>query len=300
MKEKVKVGFCVAYDWYLLRYSLPLVYQYTDKICLSLDKERISWSLNQFQFDDDAFRDLINGIDREGKVTVLEEDYHLPSLTPMENEVRQRNRMAEFMGMDGWHVQLDCDEYFLDFEAFTRHLRTLSPEKYRGVNICCAWIVLFKRVEGGFLYVHPDKAENIEYMQFATRMPSYEYSRRNGNFNIFTNFRVLHQSWARSENEIREKLNNWGHSKDLDPGIYLEKWKSINIDNYQRFCDLHPLHSSNWPRLAIVKGNTINDVIVAFRFADFPFLSRFALTIKNSRTISRLTHLSKQIWRILA
>jgi hypothetical protein len=299
MKEKVKVGFCVAYDWYLLRYALPLIYQHADQICLSIDKQRISWSLKQFSFDENGFRALIEEIDREGKIVVLEENYHSLSLTPMQNEVRQRNRIAEFMGMDGWHVQLDCDEYFLDFGAFKKYLLTLSPEKYNAANICCAWIVLFQQVEGGFLYVHPHEAENIEYMQFASRKPRYEYSRRNGNFNIFTNFRVLHQSWARSETEIREKLYNWGHSKDLDPEIYFEKWKSVNVRNYQEFCDVHPLNASNWPRLAFICGKTLEDVIVAFRHTEFPSLSPLAMRIKNSRTISRIRHLSKKIWRAL-
>ena len=40
----IKLGYCVAYDWDLLRYSIPKIYEHTDVICLSIDKNRQSWT----------------------------------------------------------------------------------------------------------------------------------------------------------------------------------------------------------------------------------------------------------------
>src|SRR6478609_4788130 len=118
MKDKIKVGFCIAYDWYLLEYSLPLIYDASDTICLSIDANRTSWSGLKYSFDEEGFHALINRIDAKRKIQSLEENFHNASLTPMQNEIRQRNRMADFMGEGGWHIQLDCDEYFIDYEGF--------------------------------------------------------------------------------------------------------------------------------------------------------------------------------------
>ena len=52
MKLPIKVGYCVAYDWDLLAYSLPLVYDYADKICLSIDIDYTSWGGTPFSFDE--------------------------------------------------------------------------------------------------------------------------------------------------------------------------------------------------------------------------------------------------------
>src|SRR5690349_14979672 len=102
MKEAIKVGFCVAYDWYLLEYALPLIYADATVIGLSIDQDRISWSGNAYPFDEAGFKALITKLDPEKKIRVLEENYHLPDLTPMQNEVRQRNLMAKHLGEGGW------------------------------------------------------------------------------------------------------------------------------------------------------------------------------------------------------
>src|SRR5688572_4515370 len=188
MKDQIKVGFCVAYDWHMLNYSLPLVYDCADKICLSIDKAGISWSGSKFSFDRSAFNQLVERLDKLNKIVIIEDDYHRPDLSPMQNEVRQRNEIAKHLGEGGWHVQLDCDEYFPSFDRFVHYLNSLSRERTKKANVSCPWLVLFKRVEGGFLYVDPIVAENVEFMQIATREPAYEYGRRNGNFNIHTNF----------------------------------------------------------------------------------------------------------------
>src|SRR5687768_9203973 len=98
MSNAIKVGFCVAYDWEYLRISLPLVYNETDKICLAIDKERISWAGNAFGFDTARFLEFVKDVDKDGKIDVYEDDFHLSGLRPMENEVRQRNLMASRMG----------------------------------------------------------------------------------------------------------------------------------------------------------------------------------------------------------
>lgn len=291
--QSIKVAFCVAYDWGLLAHSLPLVYEAADTICLSIDKDRISWSGNPFSWDEPAFQALIRSLDPAGKIRLLEDDFHLAELTPMQNEVRQRQRMADFMGPGGWHVQLDTDEFFLNFTAFAAYLKTIRTK--RKVNIVCPWITLYKQVPDGFFYVKPERFSEVEYIQVATRWPHYEYGRRNGFFNIHCNFPLLHLSWARSESEMWEKLNNWGHATDFDVLRYFELWQRVNKDNYKGYTNFHHLHPEAWPRLGYLQGKSVDAMIVTESHRFKLPVSRLTLWIRNSIWLSRLRELLKRI-----
>ena len=293
MRDKVKVGFCIAYDWYLLEYALPLVYEAADSICLSLDVNRTSWSGLRYSFDEKGFFDLVKRIDVAKKIVVLEESFYIDSLKPMQNEVRQRNRMAEVMGKGGWHIQLDCDEYFPDFSGFVQYLFSLPEAKSRNVNVCCLWVVLYKQTSNGFLYVDPERKDNLYFIQIATRNPAYEYGRRNGNFNICTSFYLVHQSWARSAQEILEKVENWGHSDDFDSQRYFEKWNTIDETNYKEVRNFHPTTPEIFPSLMFEKGKTIPGLLKNLPYSKMISLSALELFFRNSKWISRFRKLSK-------
>lgn len=283
MKFSIKVGFCVAYDWNLLRYSLPLIYKQSDIICLSLDKDRISWAGNKFDFDTEGFNALIKEIDVDKKITVIEEDFHLPELKPMENEIRQRQRMADFLGRnDGWHLQLDSDEYFADFEGFTQYLKTIKTK--RAINICCPWITMYKRIDEGFLMVQPDDFESIEFIPIATNTPHYEHGRRNGHFNHYTDFSILHQSWARTKEEVWQKLSNWGHRYDSDIHAYFKLWDEANIDNFRTYKNFNQTSPEAWPSLFLLpldKDQTVLSLIKSG--VEIPIkIKRIDLILKNS------------------
>lgn len=292
-REEIKVGFCVAYDWGLLAHSLPLVYEAADIICLSIDKDRISWSGKPFSWDESAFQALLRQMDPAAKIRLLEEDFHLPGLTPMQNELRQRQRMAEFMGPGGWHVQLDTDEFFLNFDGFVDYLKKIKTD--RKVNVVCPWITLYKQGTGGFFYVKPERFSEVEYIQVATRWPYYEYGRRNGYFNIHCNFPILHLSWARSESEMWEKLNNWGHTTDFDVRRYYELWQQVNKDNYHHYKNFHHLNAKAWPRLGFLVGKSVDEMIHAHAGRFQLPVSRLTLWFKNSLWVSRLRALQQRI-----
>jgi hypothetical protein len=286
--DEIKVGFCVAYDWHLLTYALPFVYKEADVICLSIDKERISWSNNAFEFNDQRFTQLIKSIDVEGKVNILEDNFHLTNLTPMENEVRQRNMMASFLGKGGWHIQLDCDEYFINFYAFVNYLKNLRGSNLKPLNVNCIWITLFKQVEGGFLYIVPLYKRDIEHIPIATNYPYYQYGRRNGNFNIYTDFKIVHQSWARSDNEVLQKINNWGHKNDFDTISYYKFWEALSRNNYKSIKNFHPMRPASWPLLAYKRGENLMEFLAEANFDRRFSLSKLYLFFKNSRVFAKL------------
>lgn len=289
-KELIKIGFCVAYDWPMLKHALPLVYEWADNICLSIDKDRISWSGQHFDFDHKEFTSFIGSLDAHKRITIFEEDFHKPDLSPMQNEVRQRNRMAEQLGAGGWHIQLDADEYFINFATFIEYLQSLPKYSYH-FNVCCPLITLFKSTKDGFLVIDPKNVENVEHIQIATRFPRYQYGRRNGYFNRYTNFQIVHQSWARSEEDIQQKINSWGHINDFKTKQYFQFWKSLSDTNFSSINNFHPTHPSKWPCLQFVKANNITEFIQQINKINFPSLSPIGLLLRNSRIYSKLREL---------
>lgn len=293
--QKIKLSFCVAYDWDYLQYSLPLVYQEADEICLAIDKDRTSWAGNKFQFDEGGFQSLIKIIDIDKKIKLYQDDFHIPNLSPMENEIRQRSLMADFLGAnDGWHLQLDSDEYFINFKGFVQYLKGLNPK--RPINVCCPWITLYKRIDEGFLMVNPKEFKNVEFIPIATTKPKYEHGRRNGYFNHHTNFAILHQSWARTKDEVWQKLNNWGHRYDSDIEAYFRLWDNASIDNYKDYKNFNQVKPSLWPSLDLLplgKESSIVDVIKSN--IKLPIrINSIALRKKNSIWVSRFHHLIRK------
>lgn len=296
MREQIKIGICVAYDWYLLEHALPLLYEEADLICLSIDSSRLSWSQQPYAWDEAGFQKLIDKIDTHHKIKRFEADFHNPDLTPAQNEVDQRRRMAEYMQPGGWHIQLDCDEYFLDFKGFVGYLRGLSPGRSRSVNVCCPLITLFKKIDAGYLWIQPDRRDRVEFIQIASLEPAFDHGRRNGLFNLYTDFVLLHQSWARSGEEIADKIKNWGHKNDFDTQDYFLKWESLGEDNFREMKNFHPIVPEIWSSLKLAQGNTIADIIRNPPAINL-FWSQTNFAVKNSRMLSRIRGLWHKIIR---
>jgi hypothetical protein len=289
MNPLIKVGVCVAYDWHLLQFAIPLFYNDADRIVLSVDKDRISWANQIFDFDERKFTTMIKELDPGKKITIVAENFHQFS-SPMENEVYQRNYMATVLEKGGWHIQLDCDEYFLEFPAFVKFLKKLDESRSGLANICCPLVTLYKQIPEGYLYIDASPGTR-EYIQIASRNPEYIYGRRNGHFNIYTNFLILHQSWARTEHEVIQKLKNWGHKNDFDGVKYLNQWKSVDRTNYENLKNFHPIQADVWRGLRLLEGSTLEECLKNISTIQFKPLSSLSLAIRNSKTLSRVRHL---------
>jgi hypothetical protein len=290
----IKVEICVAYDWEMLRTCIPRIYNSADIICLGLDKDRHAWSGERFDFDNQAFRKFISDIDVEKKIKVYEEDFSLSELDKRQNCNRHRKMMADYLGVGGWHVQVDADEYFLDFEGFTAYLKKLNPApspEQRALNVNCPFIPLIKKIPTGYLYV--DFMDRLpEIIPMATNRPDYQRARQNGHFNHITPFYVVHETWARSEEELWFKINNWGHASEELTEVektqsYFNLWKALDVYNYRYVRNFHPILSDVWPALKFAEGSTIDDMLRQFKLPDFP-LTEFQRRLKNSRNIARL------------
>ena len=131
--KKIQVGFLVSYDYELLKNSLPRVYEESDTIILAIDKERKTWNGDSFSINDSFFA-WIKEIDILNKVSIYEDDFYVADLSTMECEVRERKMLSEKMGIGNWLIQLDADEYFIDFEGFVNVVE-MKARIYNG-NTC--------------------------------------------------------------------------------------------------------------------------------------------------------------------
>lgn len=256
-KPLIKTGFLISYDYDLLRTSLPLVYEHSDVIVLAIDKNRQTWTGNTFQIDQ-TFFDWILQFDTAGKVEFYEENFYLENLSPNECETRERNMLADYLGKeDGWHIQLDVDEYFINFESFTINLRRADISKSKitiFVNLYC----LFKETNETYLVVG-----NRESLPVATNYPFYKNARVcTTKKTLKLDFDVIHQSWARSEKELMIKLKNWGHANQFDVESYFQFWKSVDKNNYKYLSNFHPLYPSLWSHLIQVNKTELNRVFI--------------------------------------
>ncbi|MFT3795766.1 hypothetical protein [Flavobacterium sp.] len=265
-KVKVKIGFLISYDYKYIYDALRIVYDYADEIILAIDKDRLTWAGKPYDFDESLF-EKIKAVDPKNKISFYEDAFYVPGMTPMELDTRERNMLSEKMGADCWQLQIDADEYFLNFDEVYQFLQKNRFLVYRPdlnpVNIRGNWITLFKKTENGFLYI-----DNEEHFPFATNLVGkYNFARDMGgkhNDEVLTNFRALHHSWARDPEEIHQKINNWSHKDDFDGEAFFKFWLSIDENNYRDIYDFHPIYKGAWLKLKFIASTDIHDFIQKF------------------------------------
>jgi len=258
---KINVGFLVAYDYDLLKISIPLVYAQANTITLALDMNRQTWSGNTFNIEP-SFFSWIKAYDVDNKITIYEDDFFDATITAMENETRERNMLSKKMG-EGICIQIDADEYFVDFKGFTNYLRQHKKKlsRQRPIQICSFMVDVYKILDNGILYC-PSKTNYY----LGTTKPNYIRGRKNKNQEKwYVPFISIHQSWSRDEKELKFKLDNWGHKEDFDVDTFFEFWKSIDKDNYKNHTHFHPFDKAEWPTLEYIEGKDFNEVVKNFK-----------------------------------
>lgn len=263
-KKIIKVGYLLSYDYSYIITSLKHIYKYVDSIVISYDINNKTWAGNNIQIPESFFLE-IKKFDNLNKIIFYPDTFYVAGMQPMELETRQRNMMAEKLGLDGWHIQIDSDEYAYDFQKITKLLRKnkylLRIAKEKHFNFQVNFVTLFKQNDEGFFVITPFE----EKCMLITNYPKYEYARLTRKEQTLSlNYYLIHQSWAREESEIEEKINNWGHKNDFDTSVFLAHWKSLNSDNYSDFKDFHPLDKSQWKQLSFFPAKNIDEFILSF------------------------------------
>jgi hypothetical protein len=255
MERQIKVGMLASYDYEYLKNSLPPVYERADKIVLAVDKDGKTWAGNTLHIPD-TFWQWISDFDTQHKIEIYRDSFYVEGLTTMQCDTRERAMLAKFMGDGGWHVQLDADEYIVDFEHFVNFLHYLDKKKRRINTVVMEWLVLFKRTSEGYLFV----SGNGGRIHLATTTPQYSLIRTVAHPKaILYPRRVIHDSWARTEQDLWTKLNNWGHNKDFNVEGYFHYWKAIDEKNYMFVRNFfpQPANPENWGKLDYVEAENI-------------------------------------------
>lgn len=270
--KKIHVGFLLSYDYEKLKLSIPPVYKEADKIFIAEDSNKRTWSGNEFVVDN-SFYEWLKEFDVDNKIEFYRDNFYIPELTAIQNDTRERHLLSLKMGIGNWLIQVDSDEYFVDFASFVSNLRKYdhyldNPEKNR-IQFAGFWLIIYKYTENGILYVNkPMKAI------FATNYPNYKCARRTNERIIYFDDLVLHESIARTEEQLRYKLKNWGHNNEVNEN-FLKKWIMIDETNYDQYEDFYYIDPKRWKKLAYLPSKTIIDVKSKFK------ISKTYLMFKN-------------------
>ncbi len=236
----------IAYDYKYAMGTIRSYYTIANEIILGLDEDRISWSNNKFEFDDDYFAAFIKEIDKDNKITIAEGNFHSHK-RPIDNDTDERQRLCNACKEGNWVIQIDSDETLqnpIDFEQWMK-------EANRDHLIKAEWITVYRIFGDDALVVErPQKAMIPVGSVQGTKL---NLCRETSQPDSHSNLVLLHNSWGRTRAELKQKLENWGHSQDFDTDKYLELWDSIDMDNYQNYTNLHPLNGPLWPKLRKVK-----------------------------------------------
>ncbi len=255
--KKIHVGFLLSYDYELLKIALPPVYKCSDRIFIAIDQDNLTWSGNKFKVDE-SFFEWLKEFDKENKIELYFDKFYVPNLTTTQMDTRERKMLSDKMGIGNWLIQIDSDEYFVDFEGFVKQIKKYdhyldNPEKNK-IQIAAFWVIIYKYTENGILYV--DKPMKSI---FATNYPNYKAFRRTNERVIYLNSLVLHESVSRTEEELRYKLKNWSHNTHVN-NSFLDKWLKVNETNYKDYNNFYYIEPNRWKTLDYFPTKKIEEI----------------------------------------
>jgi len=263
-KNIIKVGYLLSYDYKFIFNSIKQIYDFSDEIFICYDKDGKTWAGNDFEIPDNIFSE-IRKLDHKNKIVFYSDTFYVEDLSAIDLDTRQRNMLAQKMGKGGWHIQIDSDEYLVGFEKLAAFLRKqkylLRNTEKTPVNFFVNFVTLFKQTEEGFFVISPF----TESCFLITNVPEYINARFPQNsFSLKLTVNNIHQSWARTQNEILQKINNWGHSNDFDTADFYNKWDNLNQENYAQFKNFHPIYPKDWQELKFIPAKSVEEFIVNF------------------------------------
>jgi trans-2-enoyl-CoA reductase len=114
----------------------------------------------------------------------------------------------------------------------------------------------------------------------ATNFPNYKCARQTKERIIYTNTILLHETLCRTEEELRFKIDNWGHNVDVND-TFLEKWLAVNETNYNDFQDFYFIEPDRWKKLGYLNSKDFSKIMyIAENDSNFN-ISKTFLFFKN-------------------
>ena len=251
----------ISYDAHLLSNSIKKYYEYVDEIILGIDKDRISWSNNKFSFDEDTLWKELDKIDGEGKISIIEENFH-KSEVAIENDNYERNFLKDHCEND-IIISIDADENLLNPKDFFIDFLPLTLPYLNKNDICMTWATPYKEIEDTTLVIAdldqtPFFGENQGFITH--KNSTFTYARwtdksQLGLGRILSPLIAIHYSLCRKEDDLHEKIHNIGHSNIVEEDPFYDTWKKVTLENYNELRNFKTsgLGEAQWPCLYPVK-----------------------------------------------
>lgn len=255
-----------------LRESLSSYYPLVDRIVLSYDQHRTSWTGTPLPVDECLT--VIAEIDRENKCVHAPGAFARRDHDPLDNDTFQRQHALDVASQSSdWVIQLDTDEVMLDPARFLRSLERAEATGTSALHYPSRW--LYSRASGG-RYLEAStrfwrpaasypgplavRAGSRLTRSRQTADPTYRVDLRPWNTDpahpskapvhevIPAGSAVLHYSWVRDEATIRRKFGWSGHASDYSRPIVFERWSSRQRHPWRTVLT-NPLRRREWFRL---------------------------------------------------
>lgn len=267
MSDKISVVSLISYDASFLPDSIRSYYPYVDEIVLGLDKDRISWSNHSFTFDEAKLWSELRKIDVNNKITVVEENFHRSSV-PIENDTHQRNYLKSqcanslVLSFDADEVLINAREFFIDFLPIVRD--------YKDLELMFTWFLMYKRVKDGYLIIADENRNHVfkqDVQGFSANrdLHTYTYCRWTNSTNkILSPLAIAHYSFCRTDKELQDKINNFGHSVESKRDPFYETQKQVTEHNYQQLRNFKTHGAgAQWPTLKFVPDAELQNFLTA-------------------------------------
>lgn len=254
----------ISYDAHLLPASIRSYYNYVDQIVLGLDSNRISWSGNEFSFDENLLWQELDSIDGDDKILVVEDNFH-KSDVPMENDNYERNFLKHHCKYQ-WVLSFDADEELVNANDFFYNFVPLLGSQVQKRDLLFHWFLPYKYLPETDEYLVIAKNDGSIFsgdtQGFAThKNNTFTYARWTNNRSfIQTPLCIKHWSFCRNEHEVNQKINNFGHSDRTKDDPFFDTWKQIDGSNYEQLRNFKTsgFGENQWERLIKIPANNLD------------------------------------------
>ena len=250
----------ISYDADLLPSSIRSYYDYVDEIVLGLDKDRKTWSKDDFSFDEDKLFSTLKTIDVNDKILIEEQSFSTNSDASIKNDNYERNYLKDQCSHD-WIFSFDADEVLLNPKDFFYKFCPLAERYKNQVDLCMSWITPYKQIDDYTLLITEEDGSPFarESQGVVTSKDStFVYSRWTDK-SVQGHNRVLSPLYSLHYNLCRNNITHPGKEKDLDT------WNKVSLDNYSNLRNFRT--ESNvvqWPKLTKVKTVELTEYILEY------------------------------------
>lgn len=257
----------ISYDAHLLPRSIERYYDYVDEIVLGLDKDRITWSNNPFSFEEGKLWDSLNKIDKDSKISIIEENFHKSDIA-IENDNYERNFLKDQCSNE-MIVSVDADEILLDPKSFFIDFIPLTERYFHNYDICMTWATPYKEIDDTTLVISnldgsPFFGENQGFITH--KNSTFTYARwtdrsQFGMGRILSPLITLHYSLCRDKDDLHKKIHNIGHSDIVEEDPFYDLWSQVTLDNFTELRNFKTsgLGEAQWPSLFAVQTGQLED-----------------------------------------